>query len=448
MARYPRVAREDSCNGKDRMPFRSLQTLALLVLLLLSASPPAANGQDSAGARAVVFFPIRKAINARLTETLRRDIDLAISEHELRFLVIELDTPGGELEASRELAAYLSALDQRGVETFAWVPSGRYAYSGGTLVGLACRTLVMGDNSRIGDVQPIDIFGRELPEKVQTTVRADMRRYSRERGYPVALAEAMVSKDLVVFEVSERDASGIRTRYMTQQQLDDLDLTQRRTLQPRRVVEEGQLLTIDEKEAFDFGFIQHICTSPEQLLLDHGLNGPIVDIDQFLGRQRISGDSEILDFFSGWPSFAKFLLILVAALSLVVELKLPGVGLGSILSLTFFALFLLCGYADGNVGWTEITLFAGGILLMALELFVIPGFGISGIFGLAAIFACLVLAMQPVDAALDLQQLSSSGLLVLGGLGGGPDPDLAHPPLPSRRQSGWGADLELEPGQR
>ena len=358
------------------------------------------------------------SIDQQIDDSVVRRFDATIAElleREVRIVIVQLSTPGGTIDASRKLAESIDNLTEKGVETFAWVPNGQQAYSGGTMVALACRNLVMGDNSRIGDVQPIDIFGNELPEKIQTTVRADMRRWARDRGYPIALAEAMVTKEITVLKV--RTAEG-RTLYLTEQEFQDLPEQTRTSAQTQRIVERGEILTIDEKEAFEYGFISHICLTREQLLTDYGLTQMrALTADEALGHQRIGTPGGFaLDAFRDWGRFIKFLLIFGAALALVVEFKLPGVGLGASLSLGFLCVFLLSSFADGNVGWVELSLFGLGLVLLAVELFVIPGFGVSGILGLVVVCVSLGLCYQPVDATLSLRQLSEDSLLVAGGL--------------------------------
>ena len=365
-------------------------------------------------ADSAVIVTIQGTITGGTFEDFRDTVE-ALKEKELRFLIIKLDTPGGTIDASRDLAEYIDNLSDENIETFGWVPNGRFAYSGGTLVAFSCRNLVMGDNSRIGDVQPIDLFGNELPEKIQTTVRADMRRWARERGYPTALAEAMVTKELGVLRVRNGNRS---ERYLTDQELDDLPAAERAAASVERIVEVGEILTIDEEEAFEYGFISYICQTPEQLLNDFNLARlKVITAEESLGQKRI-GDAGgmALDAFRDWGRFIKFLLILAAAISLVVELKLPGVGLGSGLALLFLTLFMMANFADGGVGWIELTTLAIGLLLVVIELFVIPGFGISGIVGLAAIITAMGLSFQSVDKPLNLRVLSEDALIVAGSL--------------------------------
>ena len=189
------------------------------------------------------------SIDREIDNSVVRRFEATIAEliaRETRVIIIKLATPGGTIDASRKLADAIDNLSDQGIDTFGWVPNGQAAYSGGTMVALACRNLVMGDNSRIGDVQPIDLFGNELPEKIQTTVRADMRRWARDRGYPVALAEAMVTKEIAVLQV--RNSKG-RTLYLTEQELEDLPAAERAGSQIKRIVERGEILTASRLRA-------------------------------------------------------------------------------------------------------------------------------------------------------------------------------------------------------
>ena len=395
-------------------------SLALLAPFLILGSPnlgaQVLDAPENLSSTAAIVT-ILGGIDAGTAKDFKATVEL-LKDKDLKFLIIKLDTPGGTIEASRELADYIDNLSDTGIETFGWVPNGRSAYSGGTLVAFSCRNLAMGDNSRIGDVQPIDFLGNELPEKIQTTVRADMRRWARERGYPTALAEAMVTKELGVLRVR----SGQRSeRYLTDQELEDLTPAERAASSVERIVESGEILTIDEEEAFEYGFISYICQSPEQLLSDFNLGHlNVLTSQEILGQKRI-GDAGgmAMDAFRGWSRFIKFLLVLGAAIALVLELKLPGVGLGSGLALAFVSVFMLSNFADGGVGWVELTTLGIGFFLMLLELFVIPGFGVAGIAGVASIVTAMGLSFQPANETLDLVQLSQDGLSVLAALVGG-----------------------------
>jgi membrane-bound serine protease (ClpP class) len=75
------------------------------------------------------------------------------------------------------------------------------------------------------------------------------------------------------------------------------------------------------------------------------------------------------------------------------ELKIPGWGLSGTLGVIFLSLFFWGHYLAGLANWTEIVIFAVGVILLALEIFVIPGFGLAGILGISSIFAGIFLAL-------------------------------------------------------
>jgi membrane-bound serine protease (ClpP class) len=87
------------------------------------------------------------------------------------------------------------------------------------------------------------------------------------------------------------------------------------------------------------------------------------------------------------------LLILVGFIAIWVELKAPGLGVPTVVAIAAFGIYFLGYFAAGMAGWEEVALFGVGVVLLALEVFVIPGFGVAGIAGIGAIAAGLLLAM-------------------------------------------------------
>ena len=75
------------------------------------------------------------------------------------------------------------------------------------------------------------------------------------------------------------------------------------------------------------------------------------------------------------------------------ELKAPGIGLPTAVALIAAVLYFLPLYLNGTAENWEILLFVAGVILLILELFVIPGFGIAGITGGVLILASFILAL-------------------------------------------------------
>jgi membrane-bound serine protease (ClpP class) len=87
------------------------------------------------------------------------------------------------------------------------------------------------------------------------------------------------------------------------------------------------------------------------------------------------------------------LLLSLGVLGLVFEIKTGAFGLGGILSLTSLGLFFGSSLVLGLAGWEEILLLGLGLIALAVEVLILPGFGVAGLLGLAAIGGAIVLAM-------------------------------------------------------
>src|SRR5690606_24888635 len=138
--------------------------------------------------------------------SLEARVRRALQERRPRFLVVEISSGGGELEASRTIAWSLHNLDD--VTVVAWI-KGR-ALSGATLVAFGCDMIVMRGDGQLGDAMPIrvDDLGLVAPqvaEKLIAPVRKDLRDLAELQGYPGDVAEAMVDPRLELHRVEVRD---------------------------------------------------------------------------------------------------------------------------------------------------------------------------------------------------------------------------------------------------
>jgi membrane-bound serine protease (ClpP class) len=109
------------------------------------------------------------------------------------------------------------------------------------------------------------------------------------------------------------------------------------------------------------------------------------------------------------------LLFIVGLIGLLYELCAPGTCIGGITALLCFALFYWSRFHAGTSGMLEIVLFGAGILLLAVEIFVLPGFGISGVCGIILIVVSMILACQNFivpETKHDWNTLLSSSALV------------------------------------
>jgi membrane-bound serine protease (ClpP class) len=95
------------------------------------------------------------------------------------------------------------------------------------------------------------------------------------------------------------------------------------------------------------------------------------------------------------------LLITLGMLGIILEMRTPGFGLPGGLGILSLALFFWGHWLVQLAGWEEILLVASGLVLLALEIFVIPGFGIAGVLGIAALLSGLSLSLVGAGASWD-----------------------------------------------
>jgi len=142
-------------------------------------------------------------------------------------------------------------------------------------------------------------------------------------------------------------------------------------------------LTLTAQEAPAFG-LGHVVADAEELKALYGLRGRAIRVD---GPGWVDSLVTILT-----DPYVSWLLLFVGGFMLVIELKLPGIGLPAITSALAFLLFFWSHYLSGTADQLEIILFLVGLVCLALEIFVFPGFGIFGMSGILLMLSSIVMA--------------------------------------------------------
>ena len=330
-------------------------------------------------ARKVYVINISGTVDPGMAAFIKRAISVPTDDPDPYF-VFEMDTFGGRVDSALQIVdTLLSAPEDK---TIAFVKN--KAISAGALIALACSRLVMRKNTTIGDCAPITYSNegpKMLGEKFQSPLRAKLRALAKRNGYPETLTESMVTAEMVVYAV-EMDG---KTLYMDSLAFDDLSPAEKeRASSKKTIVAKGELLTMDDTEAFELGF--------SRMSVD--------TIDEMLQRMEIK-NYELIRIEESWSeTFTRFIgavtpfLLMIGLAALYMEIKAPGFGVPGIIGITCLALVFLNQYLVGLADYTELLLLILGIILLGFELFVIPGFGISGITGLLFIAAGAILALQ------------------------------------------------------
>lgn len=294
-------------------------------------------------------------------------------------ILMVVNTPGGRLDAALEIKDTL--LNSK---VPVWALVDRQALSAGALITIAANEIYMVDGAVMGAATPIQgEGGAKASEKVVSAVRKAFAATAESRGRKPSVAEAMVDEDVNI----------------------------------EGLVEKGKLLTLTAEEAKAWGYAEEIVEGEKALLaLKNAEQAEVASIKASLAE-------ELVRFLTN-PALSS-LLISLGFLGLLFELKTAGWGLGGTIGLISLALFFWSHHIAGLAGWEGMALVVLGIVLMALEVFVVPGFGLAGILGMVSFMGGLFMSLigdfsfatpgDLINAGYVL--LSSIVLMVLGAWG-------------------------------
>lgn len=352
----------------------------VILLATLAAANTVGGVADSKGAAVPVkVLPLSGTVDPGMAAHVRRALAEDSGSSQTLY-VIELDTFGGRVDSALTIVDSLLTLPAD--RTIAYVKT--KAISAGALIALACGRLVMAPNTTIGDCAPITYSSdgpKDLGEKFQSPLRAKFRSLARRNGYPPALAEAMVTKEMAVYQVQGPK----QTRYLDAQAYEDLAAEEKKKVVSKKtVVDKGELLTMDNIEALEYGFSKATAASLTEML-------ELLDVSHFQMKRREETWSEKWVRLIG--SITPLLLTIGLA-ALYTEIKSPGFGIPGAVGVVCLALVFFNQYTVGLADYTELIFIAIGLVLLGFEMFIIPGFGIAGIAGMLSLAIGLILALQ------------------------------------------------------
>ena len=278
----------------------------------------------------------------RLTEKAVKEAE----EGKFDYLMLELNTFGGELEAADKIRTLL--LNTK-VPTIVFINNN--AASAGALISIACDSIYMMPGASIGAASVVNQTGEIMPDKYQSYMRSLMRTTAEHNGRNPNIAQAMVDPDVKIPGISDS----------------------------------GKVLTFTSEEAAKNGFCEGVVSSREEAL-SHVSETPVE-----ITEQELSTIDKIINFLVN-PVVSGILIMCIVG-GLYFELQAPGLGLPSIIAITAALLFFAPHYLEGLAAHWEILLFIAGLVLLMLEFFVVPGFGVTGISGIVLIVASLVLTL-------------------------------------------------------
>ena len=406
----------------DPLPMRLATALACAAVLALWIHPGRVAAAENTGGAPGPFSNIHVIdfegdIEALMLAYVTRRVEDAKADG-ADCILLRVDSPGGTVYHAKKLGDMLLDIPDE-IHVVAWVP--QMALSGAAFISLACDEIIMTQAASLGDSQPIipgaGEGGKPLPvgEKAESPLRTWFRGYAEKNGYPIPLAEAMVSAHIEVLRVrSKKDESLHYVRGSDfRDAKDDAELvpglTKADLVQAGpAVVREGELLTMTGQQALEYGFVQR--------RFDGGL--PRTE-EQVLAALKAPDARVSFTSMSFSEKASKWLLGLAGILSALVALAIllfvwQGPGLMTIIGGIALVLVVLINLTAEQLHGFPVFLILVGVALLAAEVFVIPGFGVAGLLGMASLavgFLFLATGSTLGDTgAIDKQALLDFGL--------------------------------------
>lgn len=323
----------------------------------LPENPPLIDRSEGSEPPVVYLMPIEGEVRPIMMTLFKRGLEEA-EEKGVDLVLLEMDTPGGQLNIAEEISRILLESE---VPTATWIKN--EGLSAGMLIAISTRRIYMKPViSMVGDCQPIFMTTgeiKEAPEKILTVVREYGERAAHKNGYPEDAVLAMIDEKLTYTSPDGSIECG-----------------------------SGELLTLRAEEAVRIGFASGLANTVEDVLAHLGLS-----------------DAKVVRFKKNWaesiaayicrPAIAS-LLTLAGLVGLFIEYKTPGFGIPGGSGLICLGL-VFWGHSIAHLAGMEgMMLFVLGTALLGVEIFLIPGFGLAGAAGIAAIVLGLLLTFLQV----------------------------------------------------
>lgn len=348
------------------------------------------------------LIEIKGEINYALSRYFFNRLEKA-RQSSVDLLIVEIDSPGGLRDESMKIASALAKADW--ARTVAFVP--QQAISGGALIALGCDEIIVAEQASLGNIgeiafDPNEMTWRLIRPKVESSLGHDARQLAEAKNRSPDLVEAFIDKDLVVYRRQNRDGS-----WEFRQWLPDDPNRPDQTWEMVPETKPERFLTLSGKRAVELELAQGFAEDRERLLSRYGAEQSGMRI------YRYTGNDTMVHLLNS--PLITGLLIVIGLIALYIEFSSPGLGAGGLIAGLCSLLFFWSRFLGGTAGWLEILLFAAGLVFLMMELFVIPGFGVSGIVGMLLMFCSVLFASQnfTIPGSVDEWNQMINSLLVL-----------------------------------
>lgn len=268
------------------------------------------------------------------------------NDYKADLILIDMNTYGGMLDMADSIRTIIL---ESPIKTVVFINNN--AASAGALIAIACDKIYMRNAASMGAASVVNQTGQVMPEKYQSYMRSLMRATAEANNRDPRIAEAFVDSNTVVPGVKER----------------------------------GTVLTFTTSEAIKNKYCDGKAESIQEIL-------KLENVTNYETKaQELTWVDYILDFLTK-PVISGLLILFIIG-GIYFELQAPGIGFALVVAIVSAALFFAPLYLQGLAANWEILLFVIGILLLLVEIFIIPGFGITGILGIICIICGLAFSL-------------------------------------------------------
>lgn len=332
-----------------------MRRLLLCVGLLLCLF--AARAEE--GKSIVYKVDIKDEIDPSMWRLVKKSFDRATGEH-ADYILIHMNTYGGMVVYADSLRSLILNYPKP-----VWVFIDNNAASAGALISIACDKIYMREGANIGAATVVNQTGEAMPDKYQSYMRSMIRATAQAHG-----------KDTVV-ENGRTVVRWHRDPRIAEAMVDE-------RIAVEGVSDSGKILTFTPHEAMLHGYCDGITESVPEVLQKEGITN--YEIHEY----RPTTMDRLIGFLIS--PIVQGLLIMIIIGGIYFELQTPGVGFPLVAAVTACLLYFAPLYLEGFANYAEIILFGVGLILLLLEIFVIPGFGVAGILGIACVVGSLALS--------------------------------------------------------
>jgi membrane-bound serine protease (ClpP class) len=319
---------------------------SLFFFLMITLSSIAVSAQDK-----ILWMKIEEEIDPRTTRYVQLALERA-KELKVKAVVAEINTFGGMVDDADKIR---TALLECPVPVYAFI--NKNAASAGALISIACDSIYMAPGANIGAATVVmGGSGEKAPDKYQSYMRSLMRSTAEVNKRNPKIAEGMVDEKVVLDSAIKKV---------------------------------GQVITFTTQEALQYGFCDGEKNSVQEVLKATGNEALSIE------KYELDWVEQAIAYFLN-PALSGVLILLMLG-GIYYEFQAPGLGFPIVVSIVAALLYFTPYYLNGLAANWEILLFLLGLVLIGLEIFVIPGFGVVGIAGIAVVLASLFLVMLNND---------------------------------------------------